>query len=64
MKNFQVVKNSAIYRQQVSHLVVDDPSVTEEYLKNGWNLKIQCQPLNSPNLNVLNLELFSTIQSL
>ena len=67
MKNFQAGKNSPIRRQQDNaklHLVVDDSSITGECLKNGSNLKLQCQPPNSLNLNVLNLGLFNAIQSL
>ena len=67
MKNFQAMKNSPIYRQQDNakpHLMVDDPNIPGECLKNGWNLKLQCQPPNSLNLNVFNLGLFHTIQSL
>ena len=67
MKNFQVVKKIHIYRQQDNvkpHLMMDDPNILGEYLKNGSNMKKQCQPPNSLNLNVLNLGLFNAIQSL
>ena len=67
MKNFQVVKNNPTYRQQDNakpHLIVDDSSITEECLKKGLNLTLQCQPPNNLNLNVLNLELLNAIQSL
>lgn len=60
-------KSSPIYIQQDNakpHLAVDDPSITEECLKDGWNFQLQFQPPNSPDLNVLDLGFFNAIQSL
>jgi hypothetical protein len=35
-----------------------------EAIRDGWNLKLKCQPPDSPDLNVLDLGFFNVIQSL
>lgn len=46
------------------HTRDDDPEMTAEGLKDGWNIKLQSQPANSPDFNVLDLGFFNAIQSL
>ncbi len=54
-------KLSPIYTKEdnaTPHLAVDDSSITKECLKYGWNLELQCQRPNSPDVNVLDLGFF------
>ncbi|KAJ3661851.1 hypothetical protein Zmor_006230 [Zophobas morio] len=46
------------------HCSVDDEEVVRAGSENGWNKKMICQPLNSPDFNVLDLGFFNAIQSL
>jgi len=41
-----------------------DKDFQEEATKNGFDIKLMCQPPNSPDLNILDLGFFSAIQSL
>lgn len=60
-------KNEPIYIQQDNakpHLKDNDEALIEEGLKDGWCIKLKSQPPNSPDLNVLDLGFFNSIQSL
>ena len=46
------------------HCAVDDPELVEAMTENNWKISIRCQPPNSPDLNVLDLGYFNSIQSL
>lgn len=46
------------------HCSVDDEEVVRAGPENGWNIKMICQPPNSPDFNVLDLDFFNAIQSL
>lgn len=60
-------KNENIVIQQDNarpHLKVDDKAITAAGRREGWNIFLECQPPNSPDLNVLDLGFFTSIQSL
>ncbi|CEG36307.1 uncharacterized protein PHALS_02214 [Plasmopara halstedii] len=42
----------------------DGPDLVNELKKDGFNISLHCQPPNSPDMNVLDLGLFRSIQSL
>ena len=42
----------------------EDEEFLEEGTADGWMIKLQCQPPNSPDLNVLDLGYFRSIQPL
>ena len=44
--------------------MIDDELIDSECQKNGWNISFWCQPRNSPDLNVLDLGYFNSIQAL
>ena len=46
------------------HCHPDDPVVAAEGQRDGWNIILKNQPPNSPDLNVLDLGFFASIQSL
>ncbi|VFQ87485.1 unnamed protein product [Cuscuta campestris] len=46
------------------HVHPDDPDRVLSCQKDGWNISIKCQPPNSPDLNVLDLGFFASIDSL
>ena len=46
------------------HCQVNDTRVNEEGQKEGWDITLTCQPPNSPDLNVLDLGFFNSIQSI
>lgn len=56
-----------IYVQQDNakpHLKSDDPDFVAESQKDGLDIRLTCQPPNSPDMNVLDLGYFRAIQSL
>ena len=42
-----------------SHVHVDDPIFCEAAQQGGWDIRLKCQPPNSPDLNILDLGVFS-----
>ena len=48
----------------ITHIDHDDAEFCQEANKDGFNICLMCQPANSPNLNVLDLGLFTAIQPL
>ncbi|ETP51183.1 hypothetical protein F442_03611 [Phytophthora nicotianae P10297] len=60
-------KKRTIYIQQDNakpHVSVDDPDIMAAGRSGGWDIRMRCQPPNSPDLNVLDLGYFRSIQSL
>eukprot|EP00171_Calliarthron_tuberculosum_P001066 IDg1066t1 len=60
-------KSRTIWIQQDNarpHVAVDDPEIVEAGKQNGWDIRLKCQPPNSPDLNALDLGFFNSIQSL
>lgn len=56
-----------IYIQQDNarpHIAPDDRMFCEAAKQDGFNIKLVCQPANSPDLNVLDLGFFNSIQSI
>jgi hypothetical protein len=56
-----------IYIQQDNapcHVSIDDEEFSKAASEGGFNIRLTCQPPNSPDLNVLDLGFFSAIQSL
>ncbi|GJN24769.1 hypothetical protein PR202_gb12531 [Eleusine coracana subsp. coracana] len=47
-----------------SHVHVDDPAFCEAAQQGGWDIRLKCQPSNSPDLNILDLGFFRTIQAI
>ncbi|KAI5424708.1 hypothetical protein KIW84_030771 [Lathyrus oleraceus] len=47
-----------------THINHDDPLFREAATKDGFDIRLMCQPANSPDLNILDLGFFSAIQSL
>ena len=57
--------NKPIFIQQdnaPSHLKVDDPIFCEAAKQEGFDIRLICQPLNSPDFNILDLGFFRAIQ--
>ena len=46
------------------HTKVSDVTINEAGQREGWNITLECQPPNSPDLNVLDLGFFNAIQSI
>ena len=46
------------------HIHPDDPDIQLEGAKDGWQIKLACQPPNSPDFNVLDLGFFNSVQSI
>ena len=46
------------------HCAIDDPALVNATTEDNWNISFRCQPPNSPDLNVLDLGYFNSIQSL
>ena len=44
--------------------LVNDPEIVAAGTSDGWNIHLMCQPPNSPDLNVLDLAYFASIQAL
>jgi hypothetical protein len=58
---------SPIYIQQdnaPSHLKLDDPLFCEAAKRDGFDIRLICQPPNSPDFNVLDLGFFRAIQTI
>jgi hypothetical protein len=56
-----------IYIQQDNartHIPVDDPVFCAAAQADGWDIRLICQPPNSPDLNILDLGFFAALQSL
>ena len=47
-----------------SHKINDDPDIVRECTADGWDIKFISQPANSPDLSILDLGFFNSIQSL
>lgn len=47
-----------------THIAVDDPEFVQAAQAHGWNIRLTCQPPNSPDLNILDLGFFTAIQAL
>jgi len=47
-----------------THIAVDDPAFVAAAQADGWDIRLTCQPPNSPDLNVLDLGFFAAIQAL
>ncbi|RIA05142.1 hypothetical protein BRARA_K00573 [Brassica rapa] len=47
-----------------THVECDDKEFQEAASKNGFDIRLMCQPPKSPDLNILDLGFFSAIQSL
>lgn len=47
-----------------THVDPSDPEFREAARQGGFDIRLMCQPANSPDLNVLDLGFFSAIQSL
>ena len=47
-----------------THVQCGDQEFKEAACKNGFDIRLMCQPANSPDLNILDLGYFSAIQSL
>jgi hypothetical protein len=46
------------------HIPVDDPKFVAATQADGWDIRLTCQPPNSPNLNILDLGFFAALQSI
>lgn len=46
------------------HVQYDDPLIVQACMDGGWDIKFETQPPNSPDLNILDLGFFCSIQSL
>lgn len=60
-------KGMPIFIQQdnaKTHIDVNDPAFVEAAQSDGWDIRMTCQPPNSPDLNVLDLGFFVAIQAL
>lgn len=60
-------RESPIFIQQdnaKTHISVDDEEFCRVATENGFDIRLICQPPNSPDLNVLDLGFFAAIQSL
>lgn len=47
-----------------THVNVDDPVFLAAAQADGWDIRLVCQPPNSPDLNILDLGFFAALQSL
>ena len=47
-----------------THIAVDDPDFCHVAQEDGWDIRLMCQPPNSPDLNVLDLGFFAALQAL
>ncbi len=60
-------KKQLIYIQQDNakpHLPINDPDIVQAGTSDGWNIRLRCQPPNSPDLNVLDLGYLNALQSM
>jgi len=59
--------NKPIYIQQdnaPSHLELNDPLFCQAAQQDGFDIRLVCQPANSPDFNILDLGFFRAIQSI
>ncbi|KAM0855112.1 hypothetical protein ACQ4PT_049991 [Festuca glaucescens] len=59
-------RGTTIYIQQdnaKTHIPVDDPEFVAAVQADGWDIRLTCQPPNSPDLNILDLGFFAALQS-
>jgi hypothetical protein len=59
--------NKPIFIQQdnaPSHLILDDPVFCEAAREEGFDIRLVCQPPNSPDFNTLDLGFFRAIQAI
>ena len=47
-----------------THIPVNDPEFCALAQADGWDIRLMCQPANSPNTNVLDLGFFAAIHAL
>jgi hypothetical protein len=47
-----------------THIDVNDPEFVAAAQSDGWDIRLTCQPPNSPDLNVLDLGFIAAIQAL
>jgi hypothetical protein len=47
-----------------THIALNDPAFVAAAQADGWDIRLTCQPQNSPDLNVSGLGFFSAIRSL
>nr|ACV32576.1 mar19 transposase [synthetic construct] len=47
-----------------SHLKLDDPDFCEHAKQEGFDIRLICQPPNSPDFNILDLDFFRAIQAI
>jgi hypothetical protein len=47
-----------------THVAVDDPEFCKVAQADGWDIRLMCQPPNSPDLNILDLGFFAALQAL
>ncbi|KAM0875427.1 hypothetical protein ACQ4PT_036816 [Festuca glaucescens] len=47
-----------------THIPVDDPEFVAAAQADGWDIRLTCQPANSPDLNILDLGFFAALQSI
>ena len=47
-----------------THIPVDDPEFVAAAQADGWDIRLTCQPPNSPDLNILDLGFFAALQSI
>jgi hypothetical protein len=47
-----------------THIAVNDPAFVAAAQADGWDIRLTCQPLNSPDLNVLDLGFFCSYPSI
>jgi hypothetical protein len=47
-----------------THIAIDDPDFCRVAQEDGWDIRLMCQPPNSPDLNVLDLGFFAALQAL
>ena len=47
-----------------TNIDVNDPAFVQVAQADGWDIRLTCQPPNSPDLNVLDLGFFAAIQAL
>jgi hypothetical protein len=60
-------RGRTIYIQQDNartHVLVNDPCFCAAAQADGWDIRLVCQPANSPDLNILDLGFFAALQSL
>jgi hypothetical protein len=67
IKSLDVFRGQLVLIQQDNakpHISVSDPEFVQAAKEGGWDIRLVCQPANSPDLNILDLGFFRAIQSL